>query len=384
MDNVLEGNQNQEDYQMVVFGDGYGTKIPEYIERLRTIDQTRRDWISYLNEPQTFHMETDGTISATDPDGQIQKLFPTYWAHGQIAEMLKIPSAYYLRMLREDTDLLSKNVNRWLQNINSPKMLRTSFYQKNRLIAVLSDRYLPISNFKVLNYALTTASNKLEGRNISLHNTYFTDKLMTATIYSTDLKITPTQDSKDTYYLGLHVSNSEVGYASLEIMPVLVRMVCTNGMIMDKQYHGSYTRRHIGSKNTIGDILSSETMRKEQDYVLSVINDIVQSAFDIDQAQITVEKLQEMKQKAIKAEWINRTSEVMGFSEQENKAIWDKIANNNRHDFIQAVTSTANDLLRDGKKPERATELQKKAYKLVNDETIWEKLEAKDSNTEGE
>ena len=46
----------------------------------------------------------------------------TNQAHAQIADYLKIPMAYYRRMLAEAPELLARNVNQWLAELKDDKL----------------------------------------------------------------------------------------------------------------------------------------------------------------------------------------------------------------------------------------------------------------------
>jgi hypothetical protein len=67
-------------------------------------------------------------------------------AHRQIGTHLKIPAQYYDRMLSQDQELLTLNVNRWLRHEPSPRMLRTL---DGTVRAFLSDRYRRIDNHEI-------------------------------------------------------------------------------------------------------------------------------------------------------------------------------------------------------------------------------------------
>ena len=66
-------------------------------------------------------------------------------AHAQIADYLKIPKAYYDRMLAEAPELLARNVNQWFEEIGADK-LRMARTMDGNVRALLSNGYRRFEN----------------------------------------------------------------------------------------------------------------------------------------------------------------------------------------------------------------------------------------------
>ena len=64
-------------------------------------------------------------------------------AHRQVGDRLKIPAAYYDRLLADAPDLLVQNVNHWLRQTPETRMVRTL---DGEVRAYLSDRYRPLEH----------------------------------------------------------------------------------------------------------------------------------------------------------------------------------------------------------------------------------------------
>ena len=72
-------------------------------------------------------------------------------AHQQFSDFLGIHRKYYNKMLQEDTELLSYNVNRWLQKTSEQRMVRTI---DGHARAFLSNRYRRIDNLDIARVTL--------------------------------------------------------------------------------------------------------------------------------------------------------------------------------------------------------------------------------------
>jgi len=355
---------------MIVIGKGFDT----FMETLKSAKDERINGVTdWIVDASQIAMADDGTLSIPQPDGNVFVGTPSQWALSQLTEYLKIPGTYVSRMnTPNDIGLLATNVNYWLKKEQgNSRLIRTltdPATKKRKLIAILSNKYRPIDNYDVVNTVL--ANPKIAGMQMKMHHAFVTEKSMSLMMYSTDKTYYIPGKENDGYFAGLSVRNSEVGYSAFEIEPVLVRLVCTNGMI----YSRGYRKIHIGDRNVEGDYWSDETRRRLTNLIISQVNDTVNNAFDdakIDDALMT---LGETQKKVIKPTWVKFTGDEFGWTEEENKAIWDRIERNNRYEFIQAVTSYANDVLKAGNSPERAIELQKQAWELADD-IKWKKLE---------
>lgn len=155
-------------------------------------------------------------------------------AHRQIGRRLNIHASYYDRMLEHAPDLLAHNVNHWFKSEPQSRMVRTL---DGNVRAFLSDRYRPLDNFDLATAVLPimqetgfqVASCEVTERRLYL-------KGLTPRIEGEVQKGDPVQ-------AGICISNSEVGSGALSIQPLIMRLVCLNGMI---QADSSLRKRHLG------------------------------------------------------------------------------------------------------------------------------------------
>ncbi|MEM4066487.1 MAG: hypothetical protein QXV17_06485 [Candidatus Micrarchaeaceae archaeon] len=370
--------------------------ISQYMEILKNIKDQRLEGKSDLllsSKDISFeYTESEAKFSVflRTPDG-IMQTQPSDWAMQQFAEYLDIPYRYIQKMLlEENSSLLNENMNYWLQRTNETRLVRTIYNYKKpedktrMLIALLSPRYRPLDNYDIMNAVLSNplVVDLVQKGTFKMHHAYLTDSSLSVMFYDLSHIYRLPEHESDVYFAGLSIRNSEVGKSAFYLEPSLYRQVCSNGLIASYGYGGEdgYKRIHLGKRiDDIGNIWSNTTRIAEGNLILSQINDTINYALDPDSVQIRIEQLAEAKKKPIKPSWIDDTAVELGLTKEENQKIWDKIDENTRYGFIQATTSYANSILRDDGNPERATELQRKAWTFKDDD-VWAKIEKKHEN----
>lgn len=153
-------------------------------------------------------------------------------AHAQIADRLSIPKKYYDRMLSESPDLLAENVNHWFQTKSEKRLVRTL---DGNVRAFLSDRYRPLDNDLVCQFLIPTLGElgvEIESCEITHRKLYI--KVVLPSL-SREIKV------GDVVQAGLVASNSEIGQGTVSLLPMLKRLICVNGMVINefglRKYH---------------------------------------------------------------------------------------------------------------------------------------------------
>lgn len=178
-------------------------------------------------------------------------------AHAQFANRLKIPKKYYDRMRAEEPQLLADNVNRWLGREGEDRTFLLRSLGGNAR-ALLSDRYRPLDNEALIEAILPTllvelndgapeaSKLRVESCNVSESSLYL--KVVSPRIQGEIKK-------GDVIQFGAVFGNSEIGMRSLYAEPLLYRLVCLNGMVLNDS---GMRRSHVGRKNTFGDMNLAE------------------------------------------------------------------------------------------------------------------------------
>jgi len=161
-----------------------------------------------------FHLNGGNHFAITKP------------CHNQIAERLDIPVKYYHRMEAEAPELLTENVNAWLQRDERDFFVRGL---GDSVRALLSDRYRVIDHQDVLYCAL----NELQAHEAEVEDCFLSETEMNLKVKSSRLRDF-VRHKDDLIIGGLLLSNSETGHGALRIDPRLFRVKCSNGMVIEE------------------------------------------------------------------------------------------------------------------------------------------------------
>lgn len=201
-------------------------KLGELRERLVALADDQRDVV--LSTRELALAPSDGALIV----GGNERYTLREHAFGQIASKLQIP-AHYLR--RCDPELRSRNVNRWLRETDREMLLRL---EGGEVRAVLSGSYRAINHLDILGW--------LESRLCA--DTAVRYELTDGYL---DLQVVGDHESglprarRDALHRGLHLRNSEVGLARINISALVFRTICLNGLVMGTG-RWAYQRRHVG------------------------------------------------------------------------------------------------------------------------------------------
>lgn len=193
-------------------------------------------------------------------------------AHRQIGTHLSIPAKYYDRMLETYPDLLAHNVNSWFQREPAQRMLRTL---DGSARAFLSNRYRRIDNLEVAEAVLPIIGEMQDAR---FESCQITDSRMYLKVVNTRLEAEVVPG--DIVQAGMIISNSETGQGAVCIQPLVYRLVCSNGMIVND---AKTRRNHVGRVNASDEnflLYSDKTLEADDHAFLLKIQDTVRAAVE--------------------------------------------------------------------------------------------------------
>lgn len=292
-------------------------------------------------------------------------------AHRQIGQALKIPAPYYDRMKSEYPELLAQNVNGWFSRIPGAKrMLRT---MDGTARAFLSDRYRRIDNFEVASAVLPIISG-MDGA--SVESCELTDSRMYLKVVNP--RVTAEVKKGDIVQAGIIISNSEVGMGSVNVSPLVYRLVCSNGMIAQD---GAVRKYHVGRANESGEdfsIYRSETIEADDKAFLMKLEDSVKAAVDQARFAAIVDKMREATEATMEAKVVPQVVELAskeyGITEAEGKGILGHLiagGDLSLYGLANAVTRQAQDV----ESYDRSTELEATGYKIITmAPALWRNL----------
>ena len=233
----------------------------------------------FMVNPQALEMESMGgppmlRVLENGVD-QTEPLAIQETAHRQIGAHLGIPWKYYEKMLQEEPGLLSYNVNHWLHKGEAvPRMLRTL---DGKARAFLSNRYWPIDNLEI---AATVLPLIMEMQGARFESTQVTPNYMYIKVVNP--RLTGEVRLGDVVQSGIVISNSETGLGAVNVQPLVYRLACLNGMVVNDS-RVSTRRNHVGRANSLDEnfaLYSRETLEADSKAFMLKIQDSVKAAVD--------------------------------------------------------------------------------------------------------
>ena len=193
-------------------------------------------------------------------------------AHRQLGTYLGIPQKYYELMRTDAPELLAYNANYWFSQKNELRTLRT---MDGCARAFLSNRYRRIDNLDIAGIVLPVLQ-EMEG--MHFESCQLTDSRMYIKVVNTRLEAEVVPG--DIVQSGIIISNSEVGLGSVSIQPLVYRLVCSNGMVVND----AQTRRnHVGRVNEASEnyqLYSEKTLEADDKAFAMKIQDTVRAVVD--------------------------------------------------------------------------------------------------------
>lgn len=291
-------------------------------------------------------------------------------AHRQIGEHVGVPAKYYDRMLKESPDLLSRNVNHWLDAQPAKRQVRTL---DGNARAFLSSGYRPLDNVDLAEAVVPV----LLEQDIEIISCEITDRRLY--IKGADKRINRDIPSGrrmgdgshvifDTVSPAIVISNSEVGMGALSIETGIWTKACTNMAIFAQR---SMKKYHIGGRaelsESVMEMLSDKTKKVTDASVWMQVADVVKGAFDAARFEASLEEVKAMSTQRITgdvAKVVEVTARRLNLQEGEQKSILRHLiegADLTRYGLFNAITRTAEDLT----DYDRATEFERAGGQII-------------------
>lgn len=293
-------------------------------------------------------------------------------AHSQIGQALGIPAKYYDKMRLENPALLAENVNAWFNNDPKLRMVRTL---DGTARAFLSDRYRRIDNFEIAQTVLPI----LRDLNVDFESQEVTDSKMYIKVVNK--RITREVKPGDYVQSGIIITNSEVGMGTVTIQPLLYRLVCTNGMVVN-DIKTRTRRRHVGRGNLATDdyvLYADDTLLADNQALMLKIRDTINASLDEVHFTNLIDNMRTAAEVKIETthipEMVQMAAPEFGFTKKEGEGILDYLIRGgdlSLYGFSNAVTRYAQDV----DSYDRSTELEEIGYNVLTmPEKTWRNLQ---------
>ena len=268
-----------------------GRPLPDMLREMERQSQAKKD---YLIPAQSIVMRPDGQIFDTAGDNAAESLSlgMTDLFHRQLGGAMKIPADYYDRMQEKMPWLLARNVNAWLAEADGSYMVRTMDYVDGRgqvARAFLSERYRRIDNLEIAKALLTLF---LGMKGCECCSCEITPNRM----YIKLLFKLKTYEIKPGDYVefGILISNSEVGLGAVLVCPILNRLVCSNGLVVnslgERKHH---VGRQVRSADDSFELYSDSTIELEDRAFIAKLSDVARATMDESRYPMILDRLKE-------------------------------------------------------------------------------------------
>lgn len=261
---------------------------------------------------------------------------------GQAAAHLNYPFAFWQRSRDMFPEEWRAMVQAMLHSDTSKRMVRMLGGDAR---AFLSTSYRVLDN-DVIAAAAVKAVNNAKGWQVV--SSEITPSKMFIKV------ITPTEGEirkGDIVRSGFILTNSEVGNGAVTVLPLIERLVCTNGMVINEaaMRRTHLTRAQLGDGRDASELFSDRTKQLSDAALLSQLADVIRSTVDTNKFEMRLNKYRETTEQKIDGaveEVVEVTAQRFGFMENEKQSVLRNLisgADLTRYGMIQAVTQAAQD-----------------------------------------
>lgn len=347
-----------------------GRSIVELAQELERQRTSKKD---YLIDTRNLRMDVPNgmpKLTLLNDGGLSPALGVNDVAHRQIGAHLGIPAKYYDKMRTENPELLVVNANSWFQKEPATRMIRALDGQAR---AYLSDSYRRIDNYEIAETVLPIISDIADAR---IESCEVTDQRMYIKVVNPRLE--GEIKTGDVVQSGLMITNSEVGLGSVKVQPLVYRLVCLNGMVVNDAGLRKY---HIGRVNEAGEnfeMFSTETIKADDAAFMMKVRDIVRAAVDEVQFERVLSRMRDATQAKMTTTDVPKMVELaasdFGMTKGEGKGVLDHLIRDgdfNLFGLANAVTRFSQDV----QSYDRATELESIGYNVLTmSRSDWNRL----------
>ena len=275
-------------------------------------------------------------------------------------------------MRAENPELLAQNVNSWFTMTPQKRMVRTL---DGNARAFLSERYRRIDNAEIAEAVLPILA---EMPDVRIESCEITESKMY--LKAVNPRLTAEVVPGDIVQSGILITNSEVGMGSMSIQPLVYRLVCTNGMVVNDARTRKY---HVGRGNEAAEdytLYSSETLAADDRALLLKVRDTVRAVVDQTRFERVIEMMREAKEAKITSTDIPQMVELAaadyGLNKAEGSGVLDHLIRGgdlSLYGLSNAITRAAQDV----ESYDRSTEMESIGYTVLGmSRSDWQRLNA--------
>ena len=332
-----------------------GMLLPQFAAELMRQKEAKADFVS-----DTRELSLDSSLQLKV--GSIGSFSVGNLAHNQIAERLKMPVKFYDHLRSNHPDMLAFNVNELFKREPERRMVRT---MDGKARAFLSDRYRIMDNAVVAETVLPLLGSLDD---VEVLSAEITESRLYLQVVNK--RISAEVKKGDVVQSGVIISNSEVGLGAFNVTPLVYRLVCLNGAIVNALGSSSY---HIGKRAAAQDgayeLYRDETLLADDRAFMLKAGDLVRAAIaDVRGFETIVGKWREATERSIESNPVKSVEVVakrFQLSETERGSVLTHLIQGgdlSAYGVMNAITRSA----QDSKDYDRAVELQAIGPKVID------------------
>jgi hypothetical protein len=275
-----------------------------------------------------------------------------------LSDFAGLPKRYVDQMIENDRrGLLAENLNNWLQDPPNGKLRSADANKLFRAYDGDGEGYSPrfrslhSDKFRIFDYThllkhvypvlkdIHDQVGELDIRSLAL-----TEKRIYLKIFFPQIQKEIAKG--DIVRSGVVISNSEIGQGSIEVWPMILRLLCLNGMTADE---GGKRKKHLGRVTAEGEIdYAADTIAADNEALSLKLRDVVKKCADETQFAIRCASMTEAAEgetpsKPLKS--VELVTDTFSLSEWESESVTEAyIAGQDysKWGMLNAVTSVAN------------------------------------------
>ena len=334
-----------------------GRTLQEVAAELARQQESKRDFVVDTGAIEVTDDASLLTLHHAEDGARDERFGMTDLFHRQLGSTLGIPSKYYDKMQSEYPSLLSENINGWLGIRESRHTVRTL---DGNARAFLSDRYRRIDNAQIASATLPIIG-EMDGVQIESCEVTENRMYLKAVNKRLEAEVVP----GDIVQAGIMISNSEVGLGSVSVMPLVFRLICLNGCVVNSLGEKKY---HIGrEQENTWELLSDEALAADDQAFMLKLRDIVRGATEAARFETIVDKLREAAGVRITGrvpEVVELAADQFGFNKAESDDILQHLITGgdlSLYGLSNAVTRAS----QDSESYDRATALESVGWQIA-------------------
>lgn len=273
----------------------------------------------YDVSPYRLNMTDDAKLTVRGLN--VEPFCCTQTFHNQMAEKLNIPIRYYNRMLDRKPSLLAENVNRWLHDDACSRHFTLRTFQEetgNTARALLSDRYRIVDHIEVSDtvFGALAGVEGLEMASAGLTE----DRVYYKYVFP---KIQGEIRKGDIVQAGFVITNSETGLGACSIMPLIFRLVCTNGLVIGSATE-TFRKFHIGKRRNLENDINIYDNPYDDGLLVAKIDSFIRDRLNDDSFKVYFDAMTaatEAKAEVDSKTLIERSVKKFGLTEAEGKIV---------------------------------------------------------------